>query len=359
MQEILIPKALIVLFLFVSIIRPFVRKLKPVKGLALLPILALFTCIVIIPAYGFRPEVLPLFVFALILNLANASRRVKSRARYRSSYREPQFVFAVPVLILLAAASWVAFSFSPRTDTALSTHGVYALREWGYNIRVYVGQDQDLELDQDQDLADIALFQSEYFEYEYFVPADFPFYTPPLRPLLALLPPAIGSLAAVDLLAVELRNRGFTVVTIDRSGGTNPARWFGIARAFLAGTTSVRANADGRRLEEERKDDVRILLSWIMSNPQINDSARLFDITSADAIFLGGYDTGGSALLLLFDTLFSGTLPAGINVRGIMITVNVHANAVTPFAQGINALRTQGGVCSRREEKRNPRNGGE
>jgi len=277
MQEILIPKALIILFLLVSIIRPFIRKLKAVNGLAWLPILALLLTIALLPAYGIRPETLPLFVYALILSGVTISRFVSSGSGYRNSRREPLFIFALPLLALLAAVAGIAFFFSPQTDTALSTQGVYTLREREYTIRIYTEHDG----------------------------------RPSQRPLLVLLPPTLGSLAAVDHVAAELRDRGFTVLSSERRGA-NSANLFRSFNAFFSGTTSARANARGRKLEDARKEDLRFLLSWIRQNPQVGERTWLFDIASIDSVFLAGYGAGGSALLLALPPSL------GLTIRGLI-----------------------------------------
>ena len=283
MQEILIPKALITLFLFVFIIRPFIRKLKALNGLAWLPLLALLTIAALIPAYGFRPEAVPLFVYALVLSVVSISRIAKGGGRLNSFRKGPQFIFALPLLMLLTAAAGFAFYFSPQKDTALSTQGVYTLRERGYNIRIYTERVG----------------------------------SPSQRPLLVLLPPALGSLPAVDHVAAELRDLGFTVLTSERAG-VSPAKLFRSTCAFFSGTSSARANARGRDLEDARKEDFRFILSWIRQNPQVDERTRFFDIASADAVFLAGYGAGGSALVLLEDSLLRDSLSLGLNIRGII-----------------------------------------
>jgi len=277
MQEILIPKILITLFLFVSIIRPFIRKLKAVNGLAWLPVVALLLLVALVPAYGFRPETFPLFVYAAVLSGITVTRLL-SGGGYRNSRKEPLFIFALPLLAVLAAAAWTAFSFSPQKDTALTTQGVYTLREGDHNIRIYTER---------------TGWTSR-------------------RPLLVMLPPALGSLAAVDHVAAELRDQGFTVLSSGRANA-GPAELFSAFNAFFSGTNSARANARGRSLEDARKDDLRFLLSWIGQNPQVDERTRLFDIASADAVFLAGYGAGGSALLLL-----EGSLSFGLNIRGLI-----------------------------------------
>ena len=289
----MIPKILITIFLFVSIIRPFIRKLKGMTGLVWLPFIALAICAAIIPAYGFRPEISLLFVYSLVFCVISISRS-KKRGRYKSIRGTLPILFVIPPLILLAVAAGLAFSFTPKRDTALSTQGVISLSDRGYNIRIYTAIS-----DTENGTEDGATANANH------------------RPLLVILPPVFGSLAAVDQVAMELRDRGFTVLTADRAGLSPVYRLRGI-RAFFSGTRSVRANNTGRRQEETRTEDIRFLLSWISQNPRIDNTTQLFNIASAESVFFAGYGAAGSALILLEDSLLRDTSPLGINVRGLI-----------------------------------------
>ncbi|MDR0513228.1 MAG: hypothetical protein LBG93_09070, partial [Treponema sp.] len=206
MQEILVPKALIAAFLLVSIIRPFIGELSAIKGLNLLPALAFFTCIVLIPAYGFRPELVPIFIFSLFIILTTALRRKRTAFSSRAAANSSLFSLLAR-LVLLIFSAWVMFAFTPRTETALVTSGVYSLRDGGFNIRVYVENEHA---------------QNVYLDDELLPPENQNL----ARPLLALLPPVVGSFASADVVAAELRDRGFTVIVMDRSR-MSPARWLG------------------------------------------------------------------------------------------------------------------------------------
>jgi hypothetical protein len=70
-------------------------------------------------------------------------------------------------------------------------------------------------------------------------------------------------------------------------------------------------------MEEERKEDLLFLMSWIGRNPQIDGKTPLFTLASGDAVFLAGYDAGGSALILLGDSL-SLDRRGGIKIRGLI-----------------------------------------
>ena len=300
MQEIWIPESLVTLFLFLPVIRPFVKKLKPIEGLAWLPLLALLIILILIPAYGFRAETFPLFIYAVILTGSAISQKAGNRSKFEN---QRHFIFAFPALVLLAAAAGTAFYFTPLLDTALSTQGVYAL-----NVKTGTAGET-----------------AEEKEYSIRIYTDESDKQPSLRPLLVVLPP--GSLEMADQVCGELRNRGFTVLSGVRTG-SDPMEGFRRIHAFFSGTVSSKANARGRILEEERRDDLLFLMSWIKQNPRLDEKTALFSLASPGAVFLAGYDAGGSALVLLSNFLSFGGMTgssfadkdvsSGIKIRGLI-----------------------------------------
>jgi hypothetical protein len=229
--------------------------------------------------------------------LTTASRRKRTAFSSRAAANSSLFSLLAR-LVLLTFSAWVMFAFTPRTETALVTSGVYSLRDGGFNIRIYVENEHA---------------QNGYLDDELLPPENQTL----ARPLLALLPPVVGSFASADVVAAELRDRGFTVIVMDRNR-MSPARWLGGVRAFLAGTRAPATNPAGRRLEQERKAEAHFLLSWIGRNPQINAYERLFDVASASAVFLGGFCSAGSAIFLLQDSLFRDAYEQGITIQGFV-----------------------------------------
>jgi len=265
MQEIWKPLALITFFLFLHIIRPYIKKLKVIDGLAWLPLLALLSTLALIPAYGFRPETIPLLLYSAVLTVAIFFKQLNGDIKFRN-FRKRKIIFIFFPLVLLAAAGATAFCFTPRKNLSLSTHGVHAYGINDYSIRIYTDEN------------DIS---------------------PQRRPLLILLPPELGSLPAVDETAGKLRDLGFTVLTCARNNRINPLEFFRLTSAFFSGNSSAAANKRGRALEERRKEDIRFVLSWVRQNPYLYGTVQLFNVASRDAVFFAGYDTGGSALILL------------------------------------------------------------
>jgi hypothetical protein len=129
-------------------------------------------------------------------------------------------------------------------------------------------------------------------------------------PLLVLVPPAAGSLTAVDRICGELSRRGFTVLSYSRRGidapairesgkkqMLSPARTIRLLRATLWGTKSAAANAIGGALETERMQDINYLLSSLTQRGGIGN--WLPEEADRDRIFIAGYGAGGAALIRL------------------------------------------------------------
>ncbi|GHV69219.1 hypothetical protein AGMMS49928_10790 [Spirochaetia bacterium] len=278
MREFWIPELIIVIFYLLNILQSPVRRLWNLGGLVWLPPIALLLSIGFFPAYGFRPECVPLLVFGIIFNFFNLSRLTAGRRG-----RQNAGIFVQPPLftlisgVLLAFVLAVALGFSPTEDTALSS-GVQNLtirdetRNRDYFLRIYGDIDNPGGLS---------------------------------RPLLLMIPPSVGSQPVVDKLCLALEARGFTVISYARRGFDAPAIEGSAGRAsyispfeifrrfwFLdRGTRSLKANESGKALEQGRKEDVEFLLSYLEKDPRF----RSPDLP----LFLAGHEAGGSALILL------------------------------------------------------------
>ena len=135
MSEICVPEAVVVIFLALPILRPFFKALMPLDGLAWLPPIALIITVGIFPAYGFRPECLPMLAFALFVNIANAAKGI-AQARYGQT-----FLAAVFSLVFLTAVAVPMFAFSPSAYTEPNTGPVRTVHtgtpDRDYYLRIY------------------------------------------------------------------------------------------------------------------------------------------------------------------------------------------------------------------------------
>ncbi|MDR1987132.1 MAG: hypothetical protein LBP88_09225 [Treponema sp.] len=286
MQENLrIPEALMVLFLVLPAIRPYIRGLQSQDGLIWFPLVALAIGAGLFPAYGFRPECVPLLLCTVFLNIRHVPLLFDYLGWWdRDDSPRQNFTLVSMGLLILTAA--VALYFSPRKDTRLMLQGVKTrtirdeARDADIFLRLY-GPDPDTPISG----------------------------ASPARPLMLVVPPVFGSVGMVDQVCGKLRDQGFTVLSFSRRGFDFPA-WgadgkqysppmqerFRILQAFAQGNATETANLQGRALETGRMEDIGFLLSYIKQYLH-----RDFPDAGAErnTLFLAGYDAGGSALALL------------------------------------------------------------
>jgi len=291
MSELWIPETLVCLFLVLPLFRPFVKALWPLDGLVWLPFVALIMTVGIFPAYGFRPECLPILLFALIYNFANLGAIVSSiRSHPSDAFRDRSPLLTVFAFIILGAAVFTMYAFSPRIDDYPKTENeplrtaLSGRLDRGYCLQIY-GQTG--------------------------------------RPVIFLVPPEIGASASVELVCSELENKGYTVVTYSRNDFDFPfvdengkkhlsllAKLPGYLYASLMGTRLASANNRGKAMEAERRADIEYLLPRIYG---------LTGETDYEPILLVGYGAGGSALAYL-DA--NGGFASNNNVLGILAVEN-------------------------------------
>jgi hypothetical protein len=110
MREIWIPEILASIFTLIFLIRPLFKGLWPLDGIAWFPILSLAVMAVLFPAYGFRPEGLPLLAYQGAMALISL-RPLLAGPRRGFHKRSPLFTF--PALVFLALCTALALCFAP------------------------------------------------------------------------------------------------------------------------------------------------------------------------------------------------------------------------------------------------------
>jgi hypothetical protein len=304
MQEIVVPELIMVFFLLLALIQPLFSKLRAFKGIMLLPLPALFITLGLFPAYGFRPEAVPLVVFSVIITLRRLPDILSTlRKDDTVEYGEGDRFSSLSPLVLLCAALVVAAVFAPVEPPA------GASRVYAFSAKDGAGRDYFFRVYQDQGEGTG-------------VPGE-------KRRLLILVPPLYGSAGALEHVCGELLARNFTVLTYSRRGFDAPAlseagKSYGISlperlrrgRFFLSGAGIFRDHQGGGLLEKERREDILFVLSRVAGNPPLGEGLSLFDIAGRDQVFLGAYDAGASALIALAgDGDFAETRPA---IKGII-----------------------------------------
>jgi hypothetical protein len=293
--ELLILETLVIFFLAIPILGPFIKALQSLEGLAWLPLLALALLIGIFPAYGFRPECLPVSVFALIYTIVNITKQSPGHRR-RTAASVP---LAVIVFVLLSAVSLPMFIFSPvfsgdRDEEAEPARMLKISNPAGgdYFLRIYDNAGTDAAGDTDQ--------------------PD----TPPAG-IIFLIPPENGSAASVDMVCLSLKKKGFTVVTYSRKGYDTPLidengkqrrgspfKLLSYWHVFTGAAKYASVNERGKAQENMRRADIEFLLPYLPSpnnwgSTVYNDSGQVHQNDRPPPVLLAGYGAGGSALAYL------------------------------------------------------------
>ncbi|MDR2922871.1 MAG: hypothetical protein LBU85_05965 [Treponema sp.] len=295
-SELWVPETLICLFLVLPLFRPYFKALWPLDGLVWLPLIALLITAGIFPAYGFRPECLPILLFALVYNAANLGSVVSSiKSQPSDAFRDRSIVLTVFAFITLGAAVFTMYAFSPRIDGYPKTET--ELRRTSTTLSGGFGRHYCLQI-----------------------------YGQAGRPIIFLVPPEIGASASVELVCLELENKGYTVVTYSRKDFDLPfvdqkgkkhfsllAKMPGYLYAFAMGTRLASANNRGKAMEAERQTDIEYLL------PRIYGLTGETGHDELPPILLAGYGAGGSALAYLNAR---GVFASNNNVLGIVAVEN-------------------------------------
>jgi hypothetical protein len=306
MWELRALELLIALFLLLPLIRPFFKRLWPLDGLTILPLLALGTGIGIFPAYGMRLECLPLVVCALVLNIANLpALDILFRHVKNDDFRDRGIMSTGLQAVLLIALTALAVCFAPSRNITMADSEARAItaRDEGRNVELF-----------------LRIYAPEL------PPGPLP---AEKRPLIILMPPAAGSLLAVDQLCALLSRRGFTTLAYSRRGidapaiqsngkkrFISPAKALGRLQAIFQGTRWAPANAIGRGLEEERKRDLEFLLSALRNRGGALAGIFAENNTDPNLVFVAGYGAGGAAAALLASA--EGFAKRNPGVRGII-----------------------------------------
>jgi len=292
--------------LFLSIIRPLVRGLWKLEGLVVCPLLAFLVMLGIFPAYGFRPECVPLLLFALFLAFANIYDLIALFSGLQSdAYRDRRLIFTLVTAILFGCTTWVCLYYAPDIDIELSAQEAETFTVRDKDGELYVRIYGAVEADSvEAGTAETGVSEAGTSE----VAEANDEAKDRIRPVLILLPPVAGSQSVVEGVCRALRDRGFCVLTYSRPGFDSPAidgkgvpvrlsfpRLFRLFYALTRGFNSTLANARSREMEEVRRRDTELLLRELAQNETLQE--KLGD--GRHTVFLAGYGAGGAAITYL------------------------------------------------------------
>jgi hypothetical protein len=248
MREIWIPEFLASAFTLIFLIRPLCKGLWPLDGIAWFPLLSLTIMAALFPAYGFRPEAIPLLIYQGVMALK--SRPLLAGGR-RGLYKR-SFLFTFPALGLLALFTALALCFAPLVLPPAEIRLIRGPRD--YTLWIFDAR-------------------------------------PPSRGSIFLVPPEYGGMRAVDGVCGALAARGFTVIGYSRPGLRSPAELARLWSSFREGTVLKKANERGRALEEEKRREIESILPYVREN-----LGTLAPDAEKEALFLAGWGPGGAAL---------------------------------------------------------------
>lgn len=286
MREIWIPELLAALFTLLFLIRPLFKGLWSLDGIAWFPILSLGAAAAIFPAYGFRPECLPLLAYQGVMALISVQPLL---AGARRSFHERQSFFTIPAIVILAIFTGMALWFAPLDLPPSETRPVQ-IQGGGYTLRIFDARR-------------------------------------PSRGVIFLVPPEFGGMGAVDSVCAALAEQGFTVIGYTRSGLHSPSETAGLWSGFRRGTVLKKANDRGRALEEKKRREIEFVLPYVREN-----LGTLAPAAKDGPLFLAGWGPGGSALYYLASeqaapgrNFVSGRSGAGKALDGVLGLVAVES----------------------------------
>lgn len=277
MPDLGVLEILIAFFLFLPLTENYIKTFRYVTGFAFLPPIAFFCTLAIFPAYGFRPECVPLLIWTIIYNSINFHKLVPLlTGRDFSDYSGGRNIFALTALLVTAAASGAALYFLPETsphefnfDSSFSNADAESRN---YFINLYNVQNAGIDAE---------------------------------TPLVIVVPPLLGSVSIVDGICAKLGERGVRLVSFSRENLDIPARGrlrenkeikarypkIAILKKYLISMNSAWKNKSAleaaRFFEQERMRDIEFILPL---------AARQFNSRN---IYIAAYNEGASAAIIL------------------------------------------------------------
>ncbi|MDR2521441.1 MAG: hypothetical protein LBC72_02655 [Spirochaetaceae bacterium] len=188
-------EVLVTFFLFMPVLRPFVKSLWTIDGIVWFPLIA-FLCIAgIFAVYGFRPECLPLLFYCLAANIANSRDLSAHVSRLRNTdFIDRSFASFFVHIFFLTLVIAIALIFLPLDSTKLLAKPVESF--------------------QAENTADDAIYTIRIYTESAHNPS---------APLVLVAPPLTGSAGVVDTVCANLALRGSLAVTFSRKRFDLPA----------------------------------------------------------------------------------------------------------------------------------------
>ena len=306
MQDLIVLELIIATILFLAIIRPFVKGFQGIEGIAALPAIALVASIAVYPAYGLRPEFLPLLALSFIMFLGSIPRLVDVFRRLRTDdFGERSLIRLAVGFLFLGAVTVFAVMYAPKGRGAEGS---------GYREALV-----------HDDIRGVALSLRCY-------PADAMRGDDDLiRPAILIAPPSTGSVSVVNRLSTQLSERGFLVTTFSRVGTDFPAYLPGGKRAYpsfgayfkgvvstIGGRRLVSAARIGSAIERERAADIAFLVKYLRSAALKGDEPYRY--ADMDRLIVVGFGAGGAAATIYAASADALSIAAAVAVEGPILS---------------------------------------
>jgi dienelactone hydrolase len=243
---------LIAFFLFLPLVRPFVKGLWQASGLVWFPPIAFFCILGIFLVYGFRPECVPLLAYCIIVNIAGLHEIGAFVSHLRNTdFIDRSFAAFFIHIFFLSIVITVALVFLPLNTWRLLTENVeFAVyKNETFNMRIYGNQPEKSKTETDSGND---------------------------APVVLIVPPMAGSNILLDLVCAELSNQGNIVVSYSHKGMDIPAYMynkkiylppvhilFNVWETYRKAIVYQKENETARMLEAERKNDIISVMSYI------------------------------------------------------------------------------------------------
>ncbi|GMO44187.1 MAG: hypothetical protein Ta2B_24890 [Termitinemataceae bacterium] len=319
MEDIGILELLIAFFLYFYLARPFLKSLWNVPGIVMFPPLALLCIIGMFFAYGFRPELLPLLICTLIINITNFSAFIGVFfSLHNTDYREQGVLIFFVLFFMLSFSMFAGLYFSPLKSSDLLSENIYTINLTNTN--------------------------SANEKNDYFIRVYDPKTEAEKSNVIFVVPPLTGSVKTIDSLCGTLRDAGFRVVTYSNKSLDIPSV-NGNGNVFLPPFSVMsnvikscnkawlykKSNDAARILEDRRKEDLAFLSSFIETLTHSgNTSAE--DSSVGNNLFFIAYNEGGGALLNNINNIFNTnkngqTVNAAQYIKGIIVIESLLASS--------------------------------